>query len=169
MNSQQNIFAISPIFAEVPNSFKTKGSDLCYPHNLSQNLNFNLCLIWVWFSKKEISGETSETKFKEQYLSNKMDAIPVYNPTHLAEVEDSNRQPLCCRRNALQNPFIFLTNISRCSTGCGHDITCPLHLRQPKITDHDLWSILGVEIQQILRLRVETHTHSNQSHQNTHD
>ena len=47
----------------------------------------------------------------------------------------------------------YLTHISRCATGCGHDITAPLHLGKTKVADHDLGFILGVEIQQVLWLQ----------------
>lgn len=44
------------------------------------------------------------------------------------------------------------TNISRCAAGSGHDITAALHLGETEIADHDLWLVLGVEVQQVLWL-----------------
>ena len=45
-----------------------------------------------------------------------------------------------------------LTNISRSAAGCGHDIPCALHLRQAKVADHDLRTVLGIVVKQVLRL-----------------
>lgn len=45
-----------------------------------------------------------------------------------------------------------LTYVSRRATSSGHDVSGALHLRETEVADHDLRLILGIKVQQILRL-----------------
>lgn len=45
-----------------------------------------------------------------------------------------------------------LTHVSWSPTGGGHHVPCSLHLRQAKVTDHDLGVVVGAEVEQVLRL-----------------
>lgn len=74
-------------------------------------------------------------------------------------VECPNRLIVSFSLNSFQGSFSLEgeekgqpTDISRRAAGGGHDITAPLHLGQAEVTDHDLGLVLGVEVQQVLRL-----------------
>ena len=55
----------------------------------------------------------------------------------------------------MYDPSQELTNISWCTTGCGHH-TMLQCLRQPKVTDHDLRILICVVVQQVLWLLTDT-------------